>query len=150
MASVRGVKRLQKRLERLGSESKQNIAKASLKAANRIVDDMKRAAPIDDGDLRDSIRAQPGKRRARDGTLMNADFNQTSVAVTAGDKTAFYAPFVEFGTAAYVAGGRFKGAQVPARPAQPFFYPVWRGAQKKALGTVRRALNKALRGVPET
>jgi HK97 gp10 family phage protein len=148
MAKVKGVKKLQDRLKRLTRTSKENIAAASLKAANRLVDEMKRAAPVDDGALRDSIKARPGYSRNQKGRLVPT-LNETSVAVVAGNKEAFHAPFVEFGTAPHMNSGIYEGTQHPGTVAQPFFYPTWRASQRRTLSAVRRALNKALRGTPE-
>lgn len=91
-------------------------------AINRteLVEGMRGAAPVDDGDLRDSIRSKD----ISDATGIRAQ-------VSAGDNKAFYARMVEFGT--------------PKQTAQPFFYPIYRAFKKRMKARISRAAGKGAR-----
>lgn len=80
---------------------------------------------MDDGDLRDSVKWRRGSIR---GDRAEADL---AVVVSEGDRKAFYAPFVEYGT--------------QDTPAQPHFWPTWRAAKRRLIGRIRRAQAKAIR-----
>ena len=117
-------------------------------------------APTRTGRLRKALASPSAIGRRKGGT--EVEFGLRTKAL---QKKAFYAPFVEYGTKAYSAGGlRFRGTtaagtgryrkvkrNIPARPARPFLRPAikltipfWRKAVSAAL---RRALNKvSLRG----
>lgn len=49
---------------------------------------------------------------------------------------AFYARFVEFGTAPHINGGRFSGTQHPGTSPQPFMRPAWDAGQQGVLDRV--------------
>lgn len=110
--------------------------------ADAVVAMMKRLAPKDTGELQDSIGWVWGNSAPK-GAMAIATVGKGDLSITiyAGSSDAFHARFVEFGVAAHIAGGKFAGAEIPAIPAQPFFYPSWRAMRKR----VRRALRKASR-----
>lgn len=64
--------------------------------------------------------------------------------ITAGDRDAFYASWVEFGTAPHVSGGFFVGFEISAQ-AHPFFFPGYRAVRKAVKARVTRAMRKAIR-----
>jgi HK97 gp10 family phage protein len=68
-----------------------------------------------------------------------------TVVIHAGDEEAYYAGWVENGTAPHPAGGKFEGAQNPGTPAQPFFFPAYRTLRKKVKSSLARAASKAIR-----
>ena len=56
-----------------------------------------------------------------------------------------YALGVEFGVAAHKAGGFFKGANIPAIPLRPFFWPVYRLAKRFYKRRIGDAMKRAIR-----
>lgn len=114
------------------------IRAAMEQSANEIVDVMRNLAPVDSGDLRNSINWTWGE--APSGALVLGKTRKSmaakaglSLTIYAGGGSEFYARFVEFGTV--------------NMPAQPFFYPSWRLGRKRARGRVSRAVNKAAKKV---
>ncbi len=69
------------------------------------------------------------------------------ITIFAGDNKAFYARWVEFGTAPHINGGWFAGTKHPGTRPSPFFYPSWRANRKSAKGKLTRAINKAAKQV---
>lgn len=77
--------------------------------------------------------------------VLNAD--DLSVTIHAGDEHAYYAAFVEFGTAPHKAKGRMRGTINPGTQAQPFFFPAWRLSKRRVRGRITRAYRKAVLAV---
>lgn len=141
--------KLKKQLQAMPKEARRTIRKALEKGAYDIAESARAFAPVDDGDLRRSIdftfgQYTPDNANVR-GVGSTAGFHDKDLSVTvhAGDEKAYYASFVEFGTKAHPAGGKFKGATVPAIAAQPYFYPAYRANKKKVVAGVNRAITKA-------
>ena len=103
------------------------------KSANEIVASARTFAPVDTGDLRDSIGWTWGD--APKGALTLASSRPVGdgerITIYAGGGDAFYARFQEFGT--------------QAMPASPFFFPAYRLNRKRAKGRITRAMKKAIR-----
>jgi HK97 gp10 family phage protein len=102
--------------------------------AEAVVADMKRVAPVDDGDLRDSIGWTRGDAPA--GTMIigrvgRQKYGALRITIYAGGSTAFYARFQEFGTV--------------KMSANPFFFPVWRARRRRTRTSITRAINKAIK-----
>lgn len=88
------------------------------------------------------------------GSVKSKDGNLT-ITVYAGNSEAFYARWVEFGTAAHstAKGGGTKAGQAasangggiahPGAAAQPFFYVSYRANRKKAVNKIRSAVTRA-------
>lgn len=86
----------------------------------------KTKAPIDDGDLRDSIKARKESAEAW--------------VVEVGQ---FYGRFVEYGTAGpYVLGGKYKGATHPGLPARPFLTPAAESERPEFVAEMKRLLDE--------
>lgn len=116
-------------------------------------------APKDTGRLRLALMAPGAVGKSKRG--MRVEFGLRTKAL---QRRAFYAPFVEYGTKAYQAGGyRLRGVgrnglgryrkvrvNVPARPAQPFLRPALRINipfwQREIRAALRRALAEVARG----
>ena len=136
-ARILGLAKLHKKLARMSQGAKDEIQKALEAAADEIVDMAKRLAPVDQGELRDSIGWTWGK--APKGAITLGKVAEASLAgdltitVFAGNSQAYYARFVEFGT--------------QKMPAQPYFYPAYRATKKRAKSRVRRSLTKAAKAV---
>lgn len=147
-AKILGLAKLKKKLDRLPVLAKAQIRAAMEKSADEIVAMMKNLVPVDSGDLRDSIGWTWGK--APKGSLAIAqakDPGGLTLTIYAGDKDAYYARFVEFGTVAHANGGKFAGTRNPGAKAQPFFYPAYRANRKRAKSRITRAINKAAKAV---
>jgi HK97 gp10 family phage protein len=125
--------RLRKRLEAIPVAVRQAVTPTLVKAAEELAGAMKAAAPVDSGDLRDSITvtppgqstppySQPGGSRVA---------GETEVLVTAGGEDVRYPHLVEYGTV--------------NAPAQPFFWPVFRLLKKREANRIKRAIGKAVR-----
>lgn len=154
-ATIMGLARLQRKLDRLPKVTKERIRAEMAAAADDIVAMMKRLAPVlkkpDDrrraGALRDSIdwtwgQAPKGSMviGAMKGAGVAGDLTITIFAGTRdkglGADDAFYARWIEFGTM--------------KMPAQPFFYVSWRANRRSARRKVRKAVRDAARAVAST
>lgn len=118
MAKVEGLEHLKKRLARLPQGIRARVRAALDKSADELVGIQQRLVPVDQGDLRDSLQKREGR-------------HDLSVDVVAGNKKAFYAPFVEFGTA--------------KAPAEPFFFPPYRAMRKRIKSRTSRAVRAAVK-----
>lgn len=93
-----------------------------------------RSVPVDQGDLKESMRYQMGAASVRvkaDKTLNKVGDPELTAYVIAGSKKAFYAQWVEFGT--------------KTMKARPFFYPSWRALRpriKRRIAVASRAAAK--------
>ena len=117
--------------------AKDQIRQALEAAADEIVEMAQRLAPVDKGELRDSIGWTWGKAPKGSITLGKVAENSLAgdftITVFAGNGVAYYARFVEFGT--------------QKMPAQPYFYPAYRATKKRAKSRVRRSITKAAKAV---
>ena len=89
--------------------------------AVELVATMKGFAPVEDGDLRESIDWHD-----------TSDASRISVKVTAGSRKAFYGVWVEFG----------HGNAAP----RPFFWPAYRLKRRRFKSRISRAVKKAIAG----
>ncbi len=142
MTKILNLDRLNRKLAKLPAVAKQMIRQAMEAKANEIVAMMKNLVPVDDGTLRDSIGWTWGK--APKGSLTLASVQATgdsdmTLTIYAGNKQAFYARWVEFGTARHENGGLFAGSIHPGTTAQPFFFVSWRANKRRTVRAVRKA-----------
>lgn len=107
--------RLNRRMKAIPQAVRQAVAPALDLSANELVGRMRALAPVDRGDLRDSIEAKPGDHEL-----------QRKVATD-----DFKARWVEFGTV--------------DQPPSPFFWPAYRLSKKRIAGRLKRAVSKAVR-----
>ncbi len=150
MTKIQGLDRLNRKLAKLPAVAKQMIRQAMEAKANEIVAMMKNLVPVDDGILRDSIGWTWGK--APKGSLTLASVQTTgdsdmTLTIYAGNKEAFYARWVEFGTARHENGGLFAGSIHPGTTAQPFFFVSWRANKRRTVRAVRKASRDAAKKV---
>lgn len=148
--TVEGLARLRQKLTRTFPQAARERIKAALEAsANEAVIQMKRLAPVDDGDLQMSISWTWGD--APKGAIAIASSSKSvdglRITIFAGNEKAYYARFVEFGTSPHINKGKFAGSKHPGTKAQPFFYPGWRLVSRKVKGRVTRAIRQAAREV---
>jgi len=146
MASgIKGLPELQRKLKALQEKTAPKIALAMEQAAQRTVDLAKSLVPVDSGDLRNSIGWTWGEAPKGSIKLASTRAGATKLTIFAGDDKAFYARWVEFGTAPHANGGQFAGTQNPGTRAQPFFYPAWRATKKQVQGMLRKAIRDAVK-----
>lgn len=95
---IKGLSELHRALQHLPEELEKKVLKGALRASARVFRDAARAkAPVDDGDLKKSIRVKSSAKKGR---------WRLRALVVAGDKTAFYSNMVEFGTAKHIIAAR--------------------------------------------
>lgn len=141
----KGLPQLKAKLVKLKEQTANVVAPAMAAAGDKVIEMMKRLAPVDEGELRDSIAWTFGE--APKGAIKVATFKQGILTLTiyAGSEDVFWARFVEFGTAPHVQGGKFAGTEHPGNPAQPFFYPSYRALKKEIKSMIRKAIQDAVR-----
>ena len=148
--AMQGRKALLAKLKRIEGAPRKAMRAALARSADEIVTMQKHLAPKDSGALAASIGAtfgdwKPANANVRGFGAARAGDPDLTVTIHAGDATAFYAAFVEFGTAPHAVGGMFEGAQHPGARPRPYFYPAWRANRKRAKAAVARAAGKAIR-----
>lgn len=162
--SILNLARLERKLQRLPKQAESRIRVAMEVAAEDIVRLAKSLAPFDTGELRDSIGwtwGAPPRGSLTLGKIARSALGKSlTLTIYAGDEVAYYARWVEFGTAPHslakgadrsARGGRGKrqdqGAQHPGAAAHPFFFPAYRANLKSAKAKIRRAVRDAARKV---
>lgn len=131
--SITGLKELrQQLLRKLPDAVKAEVQTALDKSGEEMVQMARALAPVDDGDLRDSIKStSAGNLTPLYGGGGQTKVDELQVRVTAGSGKVRYSALVEHGT--------------KKMPAQPFFWPSYRSLRKRFRGRITRALNKALK-----
>ncbi|MDQ0456042.1 HK97 gp10 family phage protein [Rhizobium paknamense] len=150
MSRILNLVKLDRKLKRLPDQAKAEIKAGMEAAANGVVTMMKNLVPTDDGTLRDSIGWTWGKVPKGAGIVAAVKASTGSdmtITIYAGSSEAYYARWVEYGTAPHKNGGRFAGSQNPGTTARPFFYVSWRASKKSAKRRVRKAVRTAARKV---
>lgn len=151
---IEGREALKRKLKAMPQVARTEIRKALEQSAREIVDAAKGFAPAQSGALRNSIDFtfgdyKPANSNVRGATATGGKLGDKDLTVTvhAGDETAFYAAFVEFGTAPHQVGGLYAGATHPGSSPRPFFFPAYRLTRKRVKGRITRATNKAAKKV---
>jgi HK97 gp10 family phage protein len=136
--TVEGLDKLTARLRAMPEETKRQVSAAIEKSAEELVAQIKRFVPVDRGDLQESVKwdwagagGDAGQGSAGASRVDAKGADKLAATVTEGDGKAFYARWVEHGTA--------------ATPAQPHFWPAWRLNRKKIRSRIARALSKAIK-----
>ena len=144
---VIGLDKLRRKMIALPKAIEAEIRKAMETGAEEMVAMARRLAPVDDGDLRESIGWTWGE--APKGSMVIAKGGSTGMTITvyAGNSEAFYARWVEFGTVTHPQGGKFGGTRHPGTTAQPFFFPAWRATRKRVKSRTSRAVSKAAKRI---
>lgn len=133
---VQGIAALNKKLtELVPAKVEAATRKAMEKGAQELVEMMKRLAPVDSGDLRDSIGWTWGDAPAGSFTILKAssgaEYGALQITVYAGNRQAFYARWQEYGTS--------------KTPAHPFFFPAYRAMRKRIKSRITREMRKAIK-----
>ena len=146
---IAGMPKLLRKLKVLPDAARAEIRVAMGREADGIVAMMRRLAPEKSGALRKSIGWAWGTDKIPKGAMAIATVGKGDLSITvfAGNEKAFYAHMVEFGTQAHIAGGLFAGAEIPAIPAKPFFFPSFRALRKQVKKSLRKAARDAARKV---
>lgn len=163
---VEGLKELEAELMQFEKQAtRKTVVRNSLKmAGGAIADAMSAMAPIDQGDLSESIlvgtklkgevgavayaktmRATYGDKAAATKSMRDArraaKGSAPPVVMFVGPNSdAFYAKFLEYGTSPFISGGRFAGAENPGIKAEPFVRPAWDATQSEALAIMIREM----------
>lgn len=136
-AKVIGLPKLRKKLEALVAVGRDEIRRAMEASADEIVALAKSLAPVDKGDLKDSIGWTWGKAPKGAMTLGKVQSDgvdsEFTITIYAGNSEAYYARWVEFGT--------------QKMAAQPYFYPSYRALRRRSKSRVTRAVTKAIKKV---
>jgi HK97 gp10 family phage protein len=114
------------KLRQLAPQTDRELAKAVAKGASEVAEAAKQLAPVNTGELRNSIGWQMDNSRVN------------IVATVAAD--AYYARWVEFGT---------KGGALGSLPARPFMFPAYRLLKKRVQNRIGRAVSKAAKQVAD-
>jgi HK97 gp10 family phage protein len=94
---IDGLAELHKLLQGLPAKVEGNVMRGALRAGQVVIQKAVRAqAPVDSGALRNSIKIRFKPRSQKRGWVR--------MDLTAGDKVAWYAHFLEYGTASYYTG----------------------------------------------
>lgn len=129
-----GLSSFQKRMKAIPIAAREAVVPAVVKSAEEIARVQRQLAPVDEGDLRDSITVTlPGQSTppySQPGGSQVA--GPLEAIVTVGNTDVRYPHLVEYGTA--------------NADAQPFFWPAVRLGRKRATNRFRRAVKKAIRG----
>jgi len=127
---IKGVAELRKKLAAMPKVAKAEIRKVLEVSAAEMVSLAKALAPVDVGNLRDSIRSEPGDHDLA--VVVRAGGELTTREVRAGSGEDYdYSLAAEFGTI--------------DTPEQPFFWPSYRAVKKRAKNRATRAVRKAAR-----
>lgn len=142
---LKGLPQLKAKLIRLKEQTAAEVAPAMGRAAQVVVDMMKRQVPVDHGDLRDSIGWTFGEKPKYAQAVTRVRFGTTRVTIFAGNAKVRYAHLVEFGTRPHPQGGLYAGTMHPGTRPQPFFFSSWRATRNEARKIIRQAVRDAVR-----
>lgn len=108
----------------------------------------KRLAPVEHGTLRESIRYEIAAGDEFRATIIAGGTPATKREVRKGSGIfTDEAVLAESGTHAHRAGGKFKGALIPAEQPRQFFYPAYRALKKRIKSRISRAITKGIKKV---
>ena len=149
LVTVSGLIDLQKMLDTLPAKIEANVMRGGLRAGQKeFLAAAQENVPFQSGDLRNSLRIKTSKRKGK-----------VTATLTAGDKKAYYAHMVEFGTAQhfikpkrrkslFIAGIFRDIVDHPGSTPKPFMRPAFDVAQDRSIAAmaayIRKRLNKEL------
>lgn len=128
-----GLSRFQKRMNAIPKEVRAAVQPALVKSAEETANAMRRLAPVDSGDLRDSIAVTPPGQATPPYSQPGGSYHvpENAVAITAGNTDVRYAHLAEYGTT--------------DTAAQAYFWPGFRLHRKRSLNRIKGAISKAVR-----
>lgn len=142
---VQGIPSLQRKLTRLRENTAPKVMQAMEIAADRVVSMAKNLVPVNTGDLRDSIGWTWADAPKGSIKIASVQTGAMRLTIFAGNEKAFYARWIEFGTAPHAQGGKFAGTEHPGTTPQPFFFPSYRANKKEVVVGIRKAIRDAVR-----
>jgi HK97 gp10 family phage protein len=143
--TIRGLKELDAVLAALPRKLERNVLNGALRAAgNTVAKEIRGRAPVGSDD------PHPKYGRLKDNIRVRMVRSARRFAVGTG--RAFWAKFVEFGTAArrirkkkVMSDGKvFYGTDVAPMPARPFFRPGWDASKQRALKNLVERLRRGI------
>jgi HK97 gp10 family phage protein len=139
-ATIQGLDKLRAKLRAMPAEVKAEVEAVLIASAEEVASTARALAPVDDGDLQDSIRVTgPGESTPLYSSGGRQSVGELTAKITAGNGKVRYAHHVEFGH-----GG--KGSPDGAKP-RPFFWPAYRSKKKRIRNRIARAIGKAARKI---
>lgn len=134
-----GLSKFQKRMQAIPKAAREAVQPVLVKQAEAMAGTMRHLAPVDDGDLRESIAVTaPGQHTppySQPGGSMAVASN--AAAITVGSTDVRYAHLVEY--------GHSNGLHGSVVPPKPFFWPAFRMHKTKAMQAIKRGIGKAIR-----
>lgn len=128
-----GLKKFQARMRAIPKAAREAVKPALMQGGHEIAEAMEALAPEDTGDLKGSIAVTGPLQQTPPYSQPGGAYivPENAVAITAGNKDVRYPHLQEFGTTSH--------------PAQPFFWPGFRLARKKAERRIKRVIARAIR-----
>ena len=132
---VNGIPQVRAMFRRKGAAVVAAGKAAAAKGGDQVADGMRFLVPVEQGDLRQSIRVE-------DAVTIEAR----------GGETGFIGVVVKAGDASTVVtnsrGGQFQNARIQefgtkSRAANPYFFPTWRMNRRRVRAAITRAVRKA-------
>lgn len=177
---VKGLSELQKFLDALPAKMEANVMRAALRAGAKVIEEAAKSnVPVSSGRLRDSIKVSTRSRRGQVTASITAGGKATRKFVTQGPdgsvkvsyENAYYAAWVEYGTAAHKIGVKYakslilrpnaratsgfakrwmrdgilvEGVDHPGSSPHPYMRPALDSRAQEALLAVGKAIKKRL------
>lgn len=117
--NIKGLKELKLELERLPAKLEMSVMRSAMREGAKVIaEEAKARAPVLSGRLRDSIRVSTRSKRGvvRYNVIAGGETKKRIKGTASGVKVvydnAYYARFVEFGTAAHAIGAKYAKALV--------------------------------------
>lgn len=151
MARMQNRERLLRKMAEMPTAARAAIRPAIEEGAREVTDMQRRLAPKKTGALARSIgytfgTYRPENSNVRGVSTAGESDSDLSVTIHAGDATAFYAAFVEFGTAPHrQPNNPMVGYEHPGSRPHPFFFPAYRALKRRVKSRITRATKKAVR-----
>lgn len=152
--ALKGTDKLTRKMRRMPPEVRAQAQEDVLKGAQDVAETARQLVRSRTGRLKRSIGAVAGDAPATRATQalrgggrkgLKTDPDAIYATAYAGDDDAYYAGWVENGTAPHKQGGKFKGTHHPGTAAQPFFFPAFRANKKRAKSRITRGIKKAIK-----
>ena len=133
-AKIEGLEKLRAKLKAMPEAVKAEVEGVLIASAEEVAATARALAPVDDGDLKDSIKVTgPGGRTPLHSSGGAQSVGDLKAVVTAGNSSTRYAAVVEFG----------HGNAAP----RPFFWPAYRSKKKRIKSRIARAIGKAVKKI---
>lgn len=152
MSKVQGREKLLRKLRLLPPKARELIGNALREGGAVVAADAKRRVPKVSGQLLRSIKVVSGNYTPDNANVRgfggpSQGDPELTVRVVAGNKIAWYARLVEFGTRPHILKGRFEGARHPGSKARPFFFPAYRANKRRVSFRVGKAIRQSVKEI---